>query len=311
MNHPEIICAGELLVDLISTEYAVDFRSADTYRRYAGGSPANLAMNLARLGQDVGLVASVGTDDAGELLRQAVADTGCDTSQVAATSEPTTLIMVTKSRQVSNFEAYRAADKEITDDQFPAEYLSHCKVFHTTAFALSREPARSAITAAATAVVANGGRLSIDINYAEKIWPNRLEALWVISNYVGLNSDGGPSTLVKCSDVDFMRLFDEPVESNEMAGERLMDLGAGVVCLTLGEEGSYLLVDGQAIVTKSRPVEVKDTTGAGDAFWSGFLAGHVTGLDWEACALTGRGMAERKLVTVGPLSGPVKLEDLR
>ena len=57
---PQILCAGELLIDLISTEYADNFRAVDTYQRFAGGSPANLAMNLARLGNQVGLLATVG-----------------------------------------------------------------------------------------------------------------------------------------------------------------------------------------------------------------------------------------------------------
>ena len=76
---PEIIAVGELLIDLISTDYTEDFRSADTYQRLPGGSPANLAMNLARLGRDVGLVATVGQDDAGGLLIEAVKDAGVDT----------------------------------------------------------------------------------------------------------------------------------------------------------------------------------------------------------------------------------------
>ncbi|MCP9235091.1 carbohydrate kinase family protein [Lewinella sp. JB7] len=310
MKHPEILCVGELLVDLLSTEYAPDFRSADTYRRYAGGSPANLAMNLARLGQSVGLVATVGDDDAGELLREAVADTGCDVSLIATAPDPTTLILVTKSRQVSNFEAYRSADKYIAPEQFPEDYLAECRLFHTTAFALSRQPARGSIMAAAARVAAAGGRLSIDVNYAAKIWPNRLEALWVISKYIALGGEGA-GTLVKCSEVDYERLFDEPVEEVAEAAGSILDLGAGVVCLTLGARGSYVVSEAGSFATPARPVEVVDTTGAGDAFWSGFLAGYVNKLDWEDCALRGRAMAEQKLTTDGPLTTAISLDELR
>ena len=149
MQAPEIICTGEVLVDLISTEYGEDFRSVDTYRRFAGGSPANLAMNLAQLGRKVGLVAATGKDDPGALLREELRERGVDTRQLVAVSTPTTLILVTKSKAVSNFEAYRGADAEITGVQFPDNYLSNCKVFHTTAFALSRDPARTTILSAA------------------------------------------------------------------------------------------------------------------------------------------------------------------
>ncbi len=310
MKQPEIICAGELLIDLISTEYTDTFQGADTYLRVPGGSPANLAMNLARLGRDVGLIAAVGDDDAGALLQLEADAAGVDITYVASVPFPTTMILVTKSKAVSNFEAYRAADLELTTKSIPDAYLGKCAIFHTTAFALSRDPARSAILDAAARVVEAGGRLSIDVNYAAKIWPDRLEALWVINNYISLGTDPEKSMLVKCSDVDYLRLFDEPVEELEEAGERLLDLGAGIVCLTLGGRGSYVLSDGESFTLPARPVEVKDTTGAGDAFWSGFLAAHLAGKDWKACALAGQGMAEKKLTTFGPIRERVDLENL-
>ena len=310
MQSPEIICTGEVLVDLISTEYGEDFRSVDTYRRFPGGSPANLAMNLAQLGQRAGLVATVGKDDAGALVRTELRERGVDIRYLASAATPTTLVLVTKSRAVSNFEAYRSADAEITGVQYPDEYLTNCKVFHTTAFALSRDPARSSILAAAARTVAAGARLSIDLNYAAKIWPERLEALWVINSYLSLSTEAGRESLVKCSEVDFVRLFDETLEDYEDAAERLLDLGAGVVCLTLGEAGCYVYTNGEHFTLPARPVEVQDTTGAGDAFWAGFLAAHLGGKDWRACAEAGRAVAEIKLTTVGPLRRELNLDQL-
>ncbi len=310
MKQPEIICAGELLIDLISTEYADNFAGADTYQRLPGGSPANLATNLARLGRNVGLVAAVGDDDAGALLQLEAEEAGVDIAHLTTVEAPTTMILVTKSRTVSNFEAYRSADLQLTTAGIPDAYLQQCHLFHTTAFGLSREPARTAILEAAARVVEAGGRLSIDVNYAVKIWPDRLEALWVINSYLSLSNDPAKSTLVKCSDVDYLRLFDEPVEDLEEAGERLLDLGAGVVCLTLGERGCYVRSDAGSFTLPSRPVEVRDTTGAGDAFWSGFLAAHLAGHAWQECALAGRGMAEKKLITLGPLREKVDLAGL-
>ncbi len=310
MQTPEIICTGEVLVDLISTEYGADFRSVDTYRRFAGGSPANLAMNLAQLGRRAGLIATIGKDDTGALLREELRERGVDIRHLVGVSIPTTLVLVTKSRAVSNFEAYRGADAEITGVQFPDTYLGDCKIFHTTAFALSRDPARSTILSAAARAVAAGARLSIDVNYAHKIWPDRLEALWVINSYLSLGTEAGRESLVKCSEVDFVRLFDEPLDDREDAAERLLDLGAGVVCLTLGEEGCYVYTDGENFSLPARPVEVQDTTGAGDAFWAGFLAAHLAGKDWKACAKAGRAVAELKLTTVGPLQQKLDLEEL-
>ena len=93
---------------------------------------------------------------------------------------------MTKSREVSQFEAYRSADAQLHANQLPEGLLTDVKLFHTTAFALSREPARGTILEAAGRVIDGGGRLSIDLNYADKIWPERLEALWTISQYIAL-----------------------------------------------------------------------------------------------------------------------------
>lgn len=300
---PEIIAAGELLIDLISTEYADDFRAADTYQRLPGGSPANLAMNLARLGRDVGLVATVGKDDTGSLLIDAVKEAGVDTSGIARVVEPTTLILVTKSRAVSDFEPYRLADRFISAAQL--KLPAGVRILHTTAFALSREPARSNILAAMEEVRKSGVRLSVDFNYADKIWGSDREA--GLATLTAIAAAGG---LIKVSEVDFERLFGVAVTDNHAAAAQIMALGAHLVCLTLGEEGCYVMHQEGAFYLPARKVEVKDTTGAGDAFWSGFLAAHLAGHDWETCARAGRGMAELKLGTVGPLTHRVSLENL-
>ncbi|WP_116105702.1 carbohydrate kinase family protein [Lewinella sp. IMCC34191] len=310
MSHPEIICTGELLIELITLEYADTFRAADTYRRYPGGSPANLAANLALLGQRVGLVATVGEDDTGTYLLNELRDRGVHTQFCRRVPLPTTAVLVTKSTEVSSFEVYRSADAAIGNEQIPAEYLSDCQVFHTTAFALSREPARSTILECAARVVATGGRLSIDANYATKVWPDRREALRVIDSYLALGVTGKHGTLAKFSDVDYQCLFQEAIQKPEAAVAKLLDRGAGVVCLTLGERGCYVSSGGPPFHVPARSVAVQDKTGAGDAFWSGFLAGYVAGKDWEYCALAGRAVAERKLVTVGPMREALSLEDL-
>lgn len=310
MSQPKIICAGEALIDLVSTEYADDFRSADTYRRYPGGSPTNLAMNLALLGCEVGLLASLGEDAAGSLLREALEARGVDVSAVARRSQPTTAILVTRSRAVSAFEAYRAADAIIEPTQIPAGYLSGCRVFHTTAFALSRLPARQTIMSCAAEVVAAGGRLSIDANYAANIWPDRSEALRVIDSYLALGVTGVHGTLVKVSEVDFHRLFGGEVSDPIAAVQAVLDRGAGVVCLTMGEGGAYVSSGGKVDHLPVRKVEVRDTTGAGDAFWSGFLAAHLAGRPWIDCMRAGRSVAERKLTQVGPLEEPMELAAL-
>lgn len=298
--YPDLLAVGELLIDLISTDFSDSLEAARDFRRLPGGSPANLAGNLARLGQRVALVATVGGDDSGNYLLDCVRNTGADVSQVRRALYPTSLILVTRSRAVSRFEPYRTADQHILPEQFPAAWLQCVKVFHTTCFALSLEPARSSILAAARVAAQHGARLSIDINYADKLWPDTAEARRIVADYL---SHGA---LIKCSEVDWERLYGTPLEDTQAATARLLKMGAGTVCLTLGERGCYVANANEAHFLESRPIDVKDTTGAGDAFWSGFLSGWLDELPLLACAKAGRAMAERKLTHFGPLPGRVE-----
>jgi sugar/nucleoside kinase (ribokinase family) len=295
----EVLAVGELLIDMISADFADSFDHAQQYQRLAGGSPANLGSNLARLGRKVGLVATVGQDGMGEYLARFVADLGLDTQGLRRVAQPTTLILVTRSREVSDFEAYRMADREIQFHQFPAKW-DGVRLFHTTCFALSQDPARTSILMAARLAAQAGVQLSIDANYAAKIWPNQSEAQAVVAAYCS----GG--AMVKVSEVDWERLYGAPWASTEAAIAHFHQLGARLVCLTMGAEGC-VVSDGDTVFRLgTRPVEVVDTTGAGDAFWSGFLCAWLDGYSLAECALAARRMAEYKLTHFGPL--PTKVE---
>jgi fructokinase len=298
-NFPSVLAVGELLIDLISTSYAETLDDVTTFERIVGGSPANMASNLSRLGQSAALVASVGNDDMGDYLHSFVKGLSLDTTGVHQVPYPTTLVLVTKSRQVSNFEAYRLADCQISRKQLPDDLLRKVSVFHTTCFALSKEPARTAILEAAGKVAAAGGQLSIDANYAAKIWPDLAEAQEIVATYC---SHGA---MVKFSDVDWERLYGHSVDQPSEAARFLHGLGAKTVCITLGEKGCFVSNEEGQHFVPSRPIEVVDTTGAGDAFWSGFLCAYIDGYNLYQCALAGRRMAEIKLQHFGPLPGKV------
>lgn len=298
----DICCAGELLIDFISEEFADDLDDVSKFRRIQGGSPANLCMNMARLGKRTALIATVGADDMGQFLLRAVESLGVDCTYLASAQVPTTLILVTRSRTVSNFEAYRSADCQITSSQFPDALLAGTRIFHTTCFALSLEPARSAILDAARRAAAMGCQLSIDANYAQKIWADREEAQAIVAAYC---SEGA---LVKVSEVDWERLYGNPLQDPQSAADHFLALGAKEVCVTMGGEGCFVSNADKRLFLPARPVDVKDTTGAGDAFWSGYLSAWLDERDLEQRAKAGRKMAETKLGYFGPLPNSVACE---
>lgn len=292
----DVIAAGEFLADLIGEHFTPNLLTTDTFRRVQGGSPANLAANLARLGHSSALVACVGKDNIGRYLLQEVNDTGVNTEYVTIDSQqPTSLVLVSRTQGTPDFIAYRTADYQLLPSHFPDSLLHEAAIFHTTCFGLSREPARSSLLDAARRARQAGVVLSLDANYAPPIWPDRREAHEVISEYV-------QDALVKLSDDDAERIF-----GYAMAPEQVFDFlhgkGARLVCYTQGARGSLISWDGgrQHVQVAVEPVDVVDATGAGDAYWAGFLSAYLDGHSPAHCAQAGARMAALKIGSSTPL----------
>jgi sugar/nucleoside kinase (ribokinase family) len=300
----DILCAGELLVDLITAEFAQTLDEASLFQRVPGGSPANLSMNMARLGNNAVLVATVGNDDMGSVLKNYVGRIGVDVSYIAQVEEPTTLILVTRSATTSNFQAYRGADSLIALRQFPYGRFEDISIFHTTCFALSKNPAQHVLLEAAEKARRAQCQLSLDANYAEKIWPDRREAQRIVAEYSRLGA------LVKISDVDYLRLYDDASPAPDAVLDHFLKMGASEVCFTLGAEGCWVTDGQERHFLPSRPIDVRDTTGTGDAFWAGYLTARLDGRPLLERAHTGRRLAELKLGHFGPLPDKVDRESL-
>ena len=291
----DLICVGETLIDFIGTQIEAPISETKDYHRYLGGSPTNVAMNMARLGMNVAMISSVGDDGFGDYMLSRFEEAGIDTQYVyRAPQTPSTVIFINNTSGTPEFIAYRGADKEIFPNQIPETLLNSCKIYHTTCFALSAEPARETILSAAERAAQQGVKLSIDINYSEKIWPDRVQATEAIARYC----KHGP--LVKISQDDVDRLLG-PGLSHQEVFEYLHGLGAQTICFTLGKDGAKLSVQGQDVIQLSalKVEKIMDATGAGDAFWSGFLYGHIKGQMPEKCLSTALQMAAIKLQNVG------------
>jgi fructokinase len=300
MRRPiDILSAGELLVDFITAEFVQNLEEATLFKRVPGGSPANLAMNMARLGNHAMLAACVGNDDMGDVLRNYVARLGVDVTYVAQVDEPTTLILVTRSATVSNFQPYRGADTLLSIRQFPYQRFEEIGIFHTTCFALSKQPAQHVIMEAAEKAHRAKCQLSIDANFSAKIWPEPREAQRLVAEFCRMRG------LIKISDVDWNRLYEDQSSEPDIVIDHFLRMGASEICFTLGDKGCWVATADERHFLPAREVEVKDTTGAGDAFWSGYLTARLDGKTPLECATAARRMAELKLGHFGPLPDKV------
>lgn len=298
-NHRDIdiLCVGEVLIDFIGHQKDVLINNTRDYHRYLGGSPTNVAMNSARLGLNAKMVATVGHDGFGDYIFERLKDVGVQTDAIRRiTDKPTSIIFVSRSKKTPDFIPYREADSEILDVQISKDILKQAKIFHTTCFALSKNPAQSTILKKAKEAFNSGCQLSIDINYADEIWDNKDEALNVIKAYCKFNP------LIKISEDDMLRLFERNLPHNKIF-EFFHNEGVDTICLTLGSEGVKLSQkDKEIIQLPAIKVEtVMDATGAGDAFWSGFLFAYIKERPIKECLEVALQLAALKLQNVGRL----------
>lgn len=306
MKTIDIICIGEVLIDFIGHEVNTSINKTKDYHRFLGGSPTNVAVNASRLGLHAVLVASCGNDGLGDYVIRKLKSNQVNFQHVRKSkTAPTSVIFVSKSTETPDFIPYRQADCEIFESQLPDEIIAQAKIFHTTCFALSKNPARETILNRAKKAAELGVKLSIDINFSERIWPNREEAKQVLKEYLANDP------LVKLSEDDCYRLFAEE-KSEAFIFNYFHQLGASTICLTKGKNGVVVsdIKQGVFFQPAFQINEIKDTTGAGDAFWTGFLYAEIQNKSLEDCVTLAQKLAGIKLQNVGRLPENINIKEI-
>ena len=306
MKSIDIISIGEVLIDFIGHEVNTSINRTKDYHRFLGGSPTNVAVNASRLGLNAVLVASCGQDGLGDYVVRKLKSNNVITSQIRKSeSAPTSVIFVSKSTETPDFIPYRQADCEIYESQLPDGIIADAKIFHTTCFALSKNPARQTILNRAQKAKQLGLQLSIDINFSERIWSNREEAKDVLKEYLANDP------LVKLSEDDCYRLFAE-VKTEDFIFDYFHNLGATTICLTKGKNGVVVsdLKQGLLFQKAIQINEIKDTTGAGDAFWTGFLYAKMEQKNLNDCIAIAQKLAAIKLQNVGRLPDNINIKKI-
>jgi len=306
LKHIDIISIGEVLIDFIGHEVNTSINRTKNYHRFLGGSPTNVAVNASRLGLNSVLVASCGQDGLGDYISTKLKKNNVDVSCLRKCEiEPTSVIFISKSTETPEFIPYRQADCLIEENQLSNDKIAQAKIFHTTCFALSKNPARATILERSKKAKELGLRLSIDVNFSEKILPNRDEAKAVLKQY--LSND----PLVKLSEDDCYRLFAE-VKSEDYIFDYFHDLGATTICLTKGKNGVAVSdkIQGLFFQEAAQIKNIKDATGAGDAFWTGFLYAQIEKKTLLESITIAQKLAAIKLQNVGRLPNTIDLNKI-
>ena len=266
----DIAALGELLIDF--TDRGLFDAGMRLFEQNPGGAPANMLAAAARLGERTAFIGKVGDDMHGRFLRDTLTAAGIDvTGLVLSPDVFTTLAFVAlddRGERHFSFARKPGADTCLRSDELPAPLLSSTRVLHVGSLSLTDEPARSATFAAVEAAKRAGAVISYDPNYRAALWPDAETAARHMRSMLPYVD------VMKLSDEETALLTDEPDPA--AAAAVLLSFGVKCAAVTLGAEGALVAAaDGMRRVP-GFAVNAVDTTGAGDAFWGGFLHRFLT-----------------------------------
>jgi len=305
-NTLDLLAIGETLVDFISVEQTDWLRNATTFRRHLGGSPANIAVNVAKLGGTAAVVSKTGIGAFGQFIKSELQRHGVSIEYLIMDHRNrTTVAFVSSTSGKPDFEIARSGDYLLRPEEVSEESVERARVVHASTFALSREPCRSAVKKVFQLAHEQGKIVSLDPNYSARIWPHHKEARQVLKEMYRYVSITKPSL------DDAGRIFSREYGPEQYV-EMFHELGPKTVILTMGGDGVLISDDGHLVGhVPARPVEVQDATGAGDSFWAGFLVALLDGESLERSVLFAREIVELKLTRVGPLPMDLNREEIR
>ena len=263
----DVLCLGEALVDLLPDRPG-PLEACEAFAPCPGGAPANVATGLARLGARVGFQGVVGEDPFGRLLARRMAAEGIELRLRLAPERPTGLWFVALDargeRTFFSPNARSSADKLLAPADVDAVAIARARVLHVGSSAHVLPDGQAALRAAVAAARERGVLVSFDPNVRAHLWDD-LSPLQVLC------ADVLPGCAVAKVSEEEMELCTGERDP-ERAAARLVEMGVGVACVTLAERGALVRRGGEVRHVPAAPVEVVDTTGAGDGFVAGLLS---------------------------------------
>ena len=249
-----ILVVGEALVDVVPPT------ARRPARTLPGGSPANVAVGLARLGIPATLATSLGADEHARLIDAHLAAAGVTVDNRAASEGPTSVARV--SFDAAGEPGYDfALSWAITSVALPADAVT----LHTGSLAAALAPGRFEVDS----VMARAGTAGLTVSYDPNIRPALLADR--ASERTRVEQQVAHADLVRASTADLAWLYPgtDPVAvaAGWLAGR------PALVVVTRGELGCTAFTGAETVTVPARPVEVIDPVGAGDEFTAALLAG--------------------------------------
>ncbi|MBU2882737.1 carbohydrate kinase [Psychrosphaera sp. B3R10] len=256
----KVICFGEALIDMLSTE-------PEKFTQYPGGAPANAAVAVSKLGGNAIFCGMLGNDTFGNYLFNKFVEYGVEINYVAWTLKAkTALAFVTLDASGErSFEFYRppSADLLFTPDDFDIEMFAVSSIFHYCSNSLTETQIEQSTYTGIQHAVEHNCIVSMDVNLRINLWPENGDyKSKIIKSMKSAN-------IIKVSLEELHELV--PADEADDFLAALLTQQCQLILLTDGAKPIVCMTKNRTFGVPTPIVDVVDTTAAGDAFIGGFL----------------------------------------
>ncbi|MEP2920889.1 5-dehydro-2-deoxygluconokinase [Sulfitobacter sp.] len=262
--------------------------NADNFTADMGGSSANIAAGIVKLGGSAALVTRVSDDAVGRFCVNKLKHYGVETTHVTPVGGEARNSLALYESRVEGHQSviYRngAADFEMTQADVEAVDYTRFGALVTAGTVFAAEPSRAASFRAFELARAAGLPVIFDIDYRPYSWPSAQVAETVLSKA------GEMSDVIVGNDDEFGFMAGDKSKGLEKA-RALAATTAAIVVYKMGEHGAITFANGQELRTGIYPVTALKPTGAGDSFMAGMLSSLAAGNGLKTAVLAGSACA--------------------
>ncbi|MEV3934393.1 5-dehydro-2-deoxygluconokinase [Glycomyces sp. NPDC049804] len=269
---------GRVGVDIYPQQIGVGLEDVESFGKFLGGSPTNVAVAAARYGRSAAVITKTGADPFGTFVRNALRGYGVDDSLVGTSAGLPTPVTFCEIFPPDHFPLYfyrfpKAPDLDIRPEELDLEAIRGAAVFWVTVTGLCQEPSRSA-TLAALEARGKRGITVLDLDYRPMFWDSPQEAReWVRLALPHVTVAVGNREECEVA----VGAHDTPAE----AAQALRAAGVSLAVVKQGPKGVLALDDTGQVEVPPAPVTVVNGLGAGDAFGGALVHGLLAGWDTE------------------------------
>jgi len=302
----DVLAMGRSSIDLYSNDVGAPFVDIKSFAAYVGGCPLNISVGTRRLGLRSALLTAFGEDVVGDFILHFLQHEGVETAFIPRKAGRRTSAVVLGIEPPDKFPLvfYRdnCADIALDIDDVLASPIDSSRVVLISGTGLSAEPSRSATLFAAERASQAGASVVLDIDFRPDQWPDARafgatvrSALRLVDVVIGTEDEINAAMLTDPAQISLThsQVSDARVEGDvDAAIKALLAYGPQALLQKRGAAGARVHLSSATeaptpIDVPGFPVEVANILGAGDAFASGFLFGHVRGWDWYKAARLG------------------------